>query len=71
MESVPEGQEADASAPSLVIWGTDVAVAECKQKFKQFILRFIDIDVEDDERTDDMNVNEPVYLQKLEEVIIR
>lgn len=43
-------------------------MAECKEKFKQFILRFIDPNAESDERTDDMNLNEPLYLQKLEEV---
>ncbi|CAG9762182.1 unnamed protein product [Ceutorhynchus assimilis] len=58
----------DSSAPHLVIWGTDVSVANCKEKFKQFILRFIDVNAEEDERTDDMNLNEPLYLQKIEEI---
>lgn len=68
LEAIPESQEVDSSAPHLVIWGTDVSVAECKEKFKQFVLRFIDPNAEEDERTDDMNLNEPLYLQKLDEV---
>ncbi|KAG5890474.1 hypothetical protein JTB14_013416 [Gonioctena quinquepunctata] len=68
LEAIPESQESDSSAPHLVIWGTNVSVAECKTKFKQFILRFIDPNAEEDERTDDMNLNEPLYLQKLEEI---
>ncbi|XP_063905700.1 DNA replication licensing factor MCM4 [Zophobas morio] len=67
LETVPEGGESDAG-PHLVIWGTNVSVAECKEKFKQFILRFIDPNAEQDERTDDMNVNEPLYFQKLDEI---
>lgn len=31
-------------------------------------MRFIDPDAEEDERGDTMNLNEPLYLQKLEEV---
>ncbi|XP_060524654.1 DNA replication licensing factor MCM4 [Cylas formicarius] len=68
LEAIQEGSETDSTAPHLVIWGTNVSVAECKEKFKQFILRFIDVNAEEDERTDDMNVNEPLYLQKLEEI---
>lgn len=69
MEAIPESQETvDSGAPHLVIWGTNVSVAQCKEKFKQFILRYIDPTVEEDEVTDDINLNEPLYLQKLEEV---
>lgn len=68
LDTIPEASETDSTTPHLVIWGTNVSVAECKEKFKQFILRFIDINAEEDERTDDMNLNEPLYLQKLEEV---
>ncbi|XP_072389087.1 DNA replication licensing factor MCM4 [Diabrotica undecimpunctata] len=68
LEAIPETQESDSTAPHLVIWGTNVSVAECKEKFKQFILRFIDPNAEEDERTDDMNLNEPLYIQKLEEI---
>lgn len=68
LDTIPEASETDSTTPHLVIWGTNVSVAECKEKFKQFILRFIDTNAEEDERTDDMNLNEPLYLQKLEEV---
>ena len=54
--------------PQLVIWGTDVVVSECKDRFKAFILQFVNADTEEDERVDGMNTNEPLYLQKLEEV---
>ncbi|XP_066158799.1 DNA replication licensing factor MCM4 [Euwallacea fornicatus] len=68
LDTIVEGSETDSTAPHLVIWGTNVSVADCKEKFKQFILRFIDTNAEEDERTDDMNLNEPLYLQKLEEI---
>ncbi|KAB7499902.1 DNA replication licensing factor MCM4 [Armadillidium nasatum] len=54
--------------PQLVIWGTDVVVSECKERFKQFVLKFVDPDAEYDEKTNEMNEDEPLYLQKLEEV---
>lgn len=70
LEPIPENREAvDGAATShLVIWGTDVSVAECKEKFKQFILRYIDPTAEEDELGENTNLNEPLYLQKLEEV---
>lgn len=68
LDAIPEDSETDSTAPNLVIWGTNVSVAECKGKFKQFVLRFIDTNAEEDERTDDMVLSEPLYLQKLEEV---
>lgn len=43
-------------------------VSECKARFKKFILKFIEPVMEDDERVEGMNVDEPLYLQKLEEV---
>ena len=52
----------------MVIWGTDVVVSECKERFKQLILEFVEPMAEEDERVDGMNVDEPLYLQKLEEV---
>jgi len=51
-----------------VVWGTNVVVSQCKEKFKKFILRFVDPNAEEDERLEDMNLNEPLYLQKLQEV---
>ncbi|KAI4468321.1 dna replication licensing factor mcm family member [Holotrichia oblita] len=68
LEAIPESQESDGTAAHLVIWGTNVSVAQCKEKFKQFILRYIDPEAEDDERTEAINLNEPLYLQKLEEI---
>lgn len=57
-----------ANVPHLVIWGTDVDVNICKSKFKHFIERFIDPTVEQDERFEGMDVEQPLYLQRLEEV---
>ncbi|CAH0552145.1 unnamed protein product [Brassicogethes aeneus] len=68
LEAIPETQDTDSTAPHLVIWGTNVSVTECKEKFKQFILRFIDPNAEIDERGEDINLLEPLYLQKLEEI---
>lgn len=45
-----------------------MSVEQCKEKFKQFILRYIDPNAEEDEVGEGMNVNEPLYLQKLEEI---
>lgn len=70
MDTIPENQEIEPVArPHLVIWGTNVSLDDCKSRFKQFILRFIEPNTEEDERIDDMDVNEPLYYQKLEEVI--
>ncbi|XP_057656473.1 DNA replication licensing factor MCM4 [Diorhabda carinulata] len=68
LEAIPESQETDSTTPHLVIWGTNVSVSECKGKFKQFLLRFIDPNADEDEMTNDMNLNEPLYIQKLEEI---
>ena len=54
--------------PQMVIWGTDVVVSECKDRFKQMILEFVEPNAEEDERVEGMNAEEPLYLQKLEEV---
>ena len=66
--SVAPTEGAGAQGPQLVIWGTDVVVSECKERFKQLILEFVEPMAEEDERVDGMNVDEPLYLQKLEEV---
>jgi DNA replication licensing factor MCM4 len=57
-------------APQLVVWGTNVVVSQCKEKFRKFVLQFVDPNAEEDERMEDMNLNEPLYLQKLHEVCI-
>jgi len=63
-----ELSENDATAPQLVIWGTDVVVHRCKEKFKRFIKTFVDPNAEEDERTNNMDPTKPLYIQKLEEV---
>lgn len=45
--------------PQLVVWGTDVAIAECREKFVRFVQRFVEADA---------ITNEPLYEAKLEEV---
>jgi len=62
------GGATGAGVPQLVIWGTDVDVNRCKQRFKRFLERYIDPGVEQDEKFDGMDINEPIYLQRLEEV---
>ncbi|XP_076061551.1 disc proliferation abnormal [Oratosquilla oratoria] len=64
----PASTAAEAQGPQLVIWGTDVVVGECKERFKQFVLTYVDPNTEGDERVEGMNVDEPLYLQKLEEI---
>ena len=67
--SIVPGSENSAEAnPQLVIWGTDVSVAACKAKFKKFLETFIDPEVDEDEKLDGLNPEEPLYLQKLEQV---
>uniref|UniRef100_A0A8C9TRG2 DNA replication licensing factor MCM4 n=1 Tax=Scleropages formosus TaxID=113540 RepID=A0A8C9TRG2_SCLFO len=65
------GPEAPASEHSvgqkLVIWGTDVNVGTCKEKFQRFLQRFIDPSSTDDENAG-LDLNEPLYMQKLEEI---
>ncbi|XP_068014896.1 DNA replication licensing factor MCM4 [Melanerpes formicivorus] len=53
----------------LVIWGTDVNVAACKEKFQRFLQRFIDPIGKEDEDVG-LNLNEPRYMQRLEEINI-
>lgn len=47
------------SEPQLVVWGTDVAITECRDKFIKFIQRFVEPNAV---------TNEPFYEQKLEEI---
>ncbi|XP_026321019.1 DNA replication licensing factor MCM4 isoform X2 [Hyposmocoma kahamanoa] len=51
--------EVPSSEPQLVVWGTDVAVAECREKFVRFVQRFVEPDAV---------TNEALYEQKLEEI---
>ncbi|NWW22609.1 MCM4 factor, partial [Falcunculus frontatus] len=51
----------------LVIWGTDVNVASCKEKFQRFLQRFIDpLDKEGEDIG--LDLNEPRYMQRLQEI---
>lgn len=67
-ESQASAGDIPSSGPRLVVWGTNVVVTECMSKFKQFILRYIDPNAAQDELTEGINLNEPLYMQKLEEV---
>ncbi|XP_053323307.1 DNA replication licensing factor MCM4 [Spea bombifrons] len=51
----------------LVIWGTDVNVTTCKEKFQRFIQRFIDPGAKEEENVG-LDLNEPIYMQRLEEI---
>uniref|UniRef100_A0A669QX14 DNA replication licensing factor MCM4 n=1 Tax=Phasianus colchicus TaxID=9054 RepID=A0A669QX14_PHACC len=51
----------------LVIWGTDVNVASCKEKFQKFLQRFIDPVAKEDEDIG-LDLNQPRYMQRLEEI---
>lgn len=65
-----EGEGA-SQGPNLVIWGTDVVVSRCKEKFKRFINNFTDMETDKDEQPENMESLEPLYVQKLEEVWCR
>lgn len=56
------------TGPQLVIWGTDVVVSHCKEKFKQFLRTFTETDLATDELMEGVDPVQPLYLQKLEEL---
>uniref|UniRef100_A0A8C7N350 DNA replication licensing factor MCM4 n=1 Tax=Oncorhynchus kisutch TaxID=8019 RepID=A0A8C7N350_ONCKI len=58
-----------AAGQKLVIWGTDVNVGTCKEKFQRFLQRFIDPTSNEDENAG-LDLNEPLYMQKLEEISV-
>ncbi|XP_031468798.1 DNA replication licensing factor MCM4 [Phasianus colchicus] len=66
-----DGQAEDLAEQSLgqrlVIWGTDVNVASCKEKFQKFLQRFIDPVAKEDEDIG-LDLNQPRYMQRLEEI---
>lgn len=66
-ELVPPSEHSD-TAPSMVIWGTDVSVNQVKTKFSKFINSFVDQDLADDERFDGVDPSQPFYLQRLDEI---
>ncbi|XP_014374267.1 DNA replication licensing factor MCM4 isoform X1 [Alligator sinensis] len=51
----------------LVIWGTDVNVTSCKEKFQRFLQHFIDLLAKEEENVG-LDLNEPLYMQRLEEI---
>ncbi|XP_037132340.1 DNA replication licensing factor MCM4 [Syngnathus acus] len=69
----PSNEGALASEPNagqrLVIWGTDVNVGTCKEKFQRFLQRFVDPNSTEDENAG-LDLNEPIYMQKLEEISV-
>ena len=60
--------EAAPAGPQLVIWGTDVVVSQCKEKFRKFMMKYVDKSIADDEQFDGIDANSPYYLQRLDEV---
>ncbi|XP_054016104.1 DNA replication licensing factor MCM4 [Hylaeus anthracinus] len=64
----PGTSESEAAGPHLVVWGTNVLISQCKEQFKSFFERFIDPEAENDELSENINLSEPLYLQKLEEI---
>ncbi|XP_050597960.1 DNA replication licensing factor MCM4 [Bombus affinis] len=65
----PNGtSESDTAGAHLVVWGTNIVINQCKEQFKSFFQQFIDPDAENDELPENMNLSEPLYLQKLEEI---
>ncbi|XP_054277531.1 DNA replication licensing factor MCM4 [Macrosteles quadrilineatus] len=65
-----EGEGLSQQGPTLVIWGTNVVVSRCKDKFKRFLNNFVDDEEEKDEEDIPENIesNLPLYIQKLEEI---
>lgn len=55
--------------PKLVIWGTDVVVSETKDRFRKFILEFMD-DSDEEQGQSDYDLSRPLYLQKMEEISV-
>uniref|UniRef100_A0ABI7XUK4 DNA replication licensing factor MCM4 n=1 Tax=Felis catus TaxID=9685 RepID=A0ABI7XUK4_FELCA len=68
---VPATEDIVASEQSLgqklVIWGTDVNVATCKESFQRFLQRFIDPLAKEEENIG-IDITEPLYMQRLGEI---
>ncbi|KAI4581900.1 hypothetical protein MJG53_009425 [Ovis ammon polii x Ovis aries] len=67
----PAAEDTVASEQSLgqklVIWGTDVNVATCKENFQRFLQRFIDPLAKEEENVG-IDITEPLYMQRLGEI---
>lgn len=46
-----------------------MVVSHCKEKFSRFISRFVDASMADDEHFTGVDIEQPYYLQRLDEVI--
>ena len=69
-EIVPPSEHSE-SAPTMVIWGTDVSVNQVKAKFTKFISSFVAADLDEDEKTTEgIDRDAPYYPQRLEEISI-
>lgn len=69
LDPIREASETDsAAANQLVIWGTNVVVNECKVKFRRFITRYVNSNIDNDEFSEGMNLGQPLYMQKLDEI---
>ena len=66
-ELVPPSEHSE-SAPSMVIWGTDVSVNQVKSKFSKFVTAFVDEELADDEMFEGIDPTQPFYLQRLDEI---
>lgn len=64
------GGAQNQQGPQLVIWGTDVVVSRCKEQFRRFVQQFVVPDIDSDERFDGMNIADPFYLQRLDEIAV-
>ncbi|KAF6100148.1 minichromosome maintenance complex component 4 [Phyllostomus discolor] len=67
----PAAEDTVASEQSLgqklVIWGTDVNVATCKENFQRFLQHFIDPLAKEEENIG-IDITEPLYMQRLGEI---
>uniref|UniRef100_A0A9J8CE64 DNA replication licensing factor MCM4 n=1 Tax=Cyprinus carpio carpio TaxID=630221 RepID=A0A9J8CE64_CYPCA len=74
MHSEPVSENAVAGSEQgagqrLVIWGTDVNVGTCKEKFQRFLQQFTDPSSREEENAG-LDLNEPLYMQKLDEISV-
>lgn len=71
-EGRADQMEVDGSSsetgPQIVVWGTDVCVPVCKAKFKNFLLTFVEENLDRDEMAEGIDPTKPYYLQKMEEL---
>jgi len=68
-DAVPPSENSE-NAPTMVIWGTNVQMAETKKKFTKFIQTFADPEVADDEEFEGLDTSKPYYEQRLHEIAI-